>query len=757
MKISALWITKNEEANIARTIESVRAVCDEMVVVDTGSTDATVEIAKKLGARVEAFEWINDFAAARNFALGQVDSDIIIFLDADEWYQPSLRATDRIRLEHIFMDSEISDIGVRFANIDPILGTVITESHAHRIIRGNALKFEGAVHEHLVALPGCTRRQVSVDDWQIYHSGYAKDIQAGKGARNTEMLRKAVESRAEDFENARCRIYLVREQVSFGRARDAVQDVVWLLNHPRLLLDVMRDFVYLGQEVALPTYKLLQMHREKFSRNQVMNVLVVGVEKVYADHPFGKIIRLMHDSILDNREDALLNDLEPSLALAERLRNGETAGMHVYLNTASQLYVIAGNAALRRGNRQLALEYATKAMQQLEDYVPDGAILLLVRCVAGLPFADVVQFMNSIIDTSKRGIQEVLLASLQYEGCHDLYTYYVKQALDAGWAKKTDFWFLMIVLGKYEEAAKAAFQAKTEENAKDVQAILYLAIACGGDCNLLNLYRGELGRFENLLAHYYDGKTDQNVDWGVIVGYYKAIAFAGGRQQANNLANAAPDSVKRQIFAVQTQYYMAIGLYAELLEERQFNPPENDAEAQAILAECEMMTGRDDLALQRIESALEYAQADDNLFNLLSAIAVRAQDKNVRDTANTLYDTYHSQYEEMVDWTDLVNTGYLPGEELRKDRKALATMTKAQFEARIKPADRPPMYGQLAIARKAAMVYLERQFYGEALNCLCRVLQYEPDNTDAYAMLEQVFEKLGNAPLKALAAQRAKQ
>ena len=82
MKISAAIITLNEEANIARAIESLRC-CDEILVVDSRSDDATVEIAKRLGARVVECDW-KGYAAQKNFAAEQATYDWVLSLDADE-------------------------------------------------------------------------------------------------------------------------------------------------------------------------------------------------------------------------------------------------------------------------------------------------------------------------------------------------------------------------------------------------------------------------------------------------------------------------------------------------------------------------------------------------------------------------------------------------------------------------------------------------------------------------------------------------
>ena len=67
--LSLTMIVKNGEEHIAQTLVCAKEICDEMIVVDTGSTDKTVEIAKSYGAKVFHFDWIDDFSAARNEAI----------------------------------------------------------------------------------------------------------------------------------------------------------------------------------------------------------------------------------------------------------------------------------------------------------------------------------------------------------------------------------------------------------------------------------------------------------------------------------------------------------------------------------------------------------------------------------------------------------------------------------------------------------------------------------------------------------------
>ena len=91
--LSVIILTKNEEKDIEAAIQNARQCADEVLVVDSGSTDRTVELAEKNGARVVFRAWDNDFAAQRNFALSQTEADWVLYLDADERMNDQLLAS----------------------------------------------------------------------------------------------------------------------------------------------------------------------------------------------------------------------------------------------------------------------------------------------------------------------------------------------------------------------------------------------------------------------------------------------------------------------------------------------------------------------------------------------------------------------------------------------------------------------------------------------------------------------------------------
>ena len=108
--VSLCMITKNEEAYLARCLLSADAIVDEIVVIDTGSTDRTVDIAMVFGARVSEIKWDNDFSAARNVSLAKASGDWILVLDADE----VISTTDDANFRKLLPSSDAQCVAYKF-------------------------------------------------------------------------------------------------------------------------------------------------------------------------------------------------------------------------------------------------------------------------------------------------------------------------------------------------------------------------------------------------------------------------------------------------------------------------------------------------------------------------------------------------------------------------------------------------------------------------------------------------------------------
>src|SRR5215472_15344686 len=151
MTLSVCIITLNEEANIARTLESVRAIADEIIVVDSGSTDKTVALAQAHGAKVVTEPW-KGFAAQKNSALAKATCDWILSLDADEEVSPELAASIQVVLKGV---QSPQFTGYRMNRRNVYMGRWIKRSGYYpdpklRLIKRGAAEFElRAVHEDM--------------------------------------------------------------------------------------------------------------------------------------------------------------------------------------------------------------------------------------------------------------------------------------------------------------------------------------------------------------------------------------------------------------------------------------------------------------------------------------------------------------------------------------------------------------------------------------------------------------------------------
>ena len=192
--ITLSMIVKNEEKMIRGCLESAEKVVDEILIVDTGSTDRTIEIAKEFGAKIYHFDWINDFAAARNESLKHSKGKWILYLDADE--RISQFEVDKFRnsLANLSDNSGglICTIESPHANLTGGDADVHRGSYP-RIFRNlgiDKVKFQGRVHEQISPSLKENNLQLLQSDIIIYHLGYdqSREIMEGKIERNYRML-----------------------------------------------------------------------------------------------------------------------------------------------------------------------------------------------------------------------------------------------------------------------------------------------------------------------------------------------------------------------------------------------------------------------------------------------------------------------------------------------------------------------------------------------------------------------------------------
>lgn len=163
--ITIVILTKNEEKNIQDAIENAFLVTKNVLIVDSGSTDKTIEIAENLGAKVVYRAWDNDFSAQRNFALEYVDTDWVLYLDADERLNDELvKAVKTVLEKNENKKYTIRRKSVAFGKIFNY--GVLYPDHVCRMFKKNRIKWVNKVHER----PECIDQEVILDGYAEHYT-----------------------------------------------------------------------------------------------------------------------------------------------------------------------------------------------------------------------------------------------------------------------------------------------------------------------------------------------------------------------------------------------------------------------------------------------------------------------------------------------------------------------------------------------------------------------------------------------------------
>lgn len=146
MEFSLCMIVKNEEDVLARCLESIRDIASEIVIVDTGSTDSTKEIAARYTSNIYDFQWYGDFSAARNFSLSKASKPYCMWLDADDVILPADRELLFTLIKSLTEDTDM--VMLPYHTAFDSEGTPTFTYYRERIVKNSPLfRFKGAVHE----------------------------------------------------------------------------------------------------------------------------------------------------------------------------------------------------------------------------------------------------------------------------------------------------------------------------------------------------------------------------------------------------------------------------------------------------------------------------------------------------------------------------------------------------------------------------------------------------------------------------------
>ena len=196
IQLSLCMIVKNEEKNLSSCLESVENIVDEMIILDTGSTDNTIEIAKRFGAEIYHFKWCDDFSAARNESIKFAKGKWILWMDADEQFDHSSKK----ELNSIIKLSQ-HPMGVNI-NIRNLSSKNESYGIAYRLFSNHfGIHFKNIIHEQVSYSLKEMKAEIIDSNIIIDHFGYDDNQydQEKKRKRNRPLLQRMIDDNPDDF------------------------------------------------------------------------------------------------------------------------------------------------------------------------------------------------------------------------------------------------------------------------------------------------------------------------------------------------------------------------------------------------------------------------------------------------------------------------------------------------------------------------------------------------------------------------------
>lgn len=350
MKLSLSMIVKNEERFLPGCLDSVSGLVDEIVIVDTGSTDSTRRIAESFGAKIFNFEWCDDFSAARNISLRHTTGDWILYLDADERIDRSYHDEIRRLISSKKADAYLLNLKSKIGLREDAQYHLVSYPRLFRKLKG--VKFIGEVHEQVTSSLAAIHARIVQTDVIIDHLGYAQDddVILEKARRNHRLILSQVEG----GENHGYALYqLGQTEIILGEVDNGLAHLNEALN--------VGGF---GKSVEASIYAIIAENESKRGDNEAA---LVACDRSLESAPQQAFAHMMKGEIYlklgrhRESEDSFLKALEQYRSSVLR---GKVATAIEPVFDIDVLYSKLANAASLAGDIETAQIYFSKAAEE---------------------------------------------------------------------------------------------------------------------------------------------------------------------------------------------------------------------------------------------------------------------------------------------------------------------------------------------------------------------------------------------------------
>lgn len=411
MKLSQCMIVKNEEKNIERALSWGKDIVSEQIVVDTGSTDRTAEIAENMGAKVYHFTWIDDFAAAKNYAIEQATGDWIAFLDADEYLDEKsaklmLKLVTQVNRGTVQVNGKRKKCDVitcTMVHLDANGGVKMLQKQTRFFRNASNLRYKGLIHEQITNLDGNNLVNLDVEGTiKIYHTGYAwtGNLAAKKGDRNIRMLEKLLEKNPDSVE---LQLYMAESLGIADEKEKACYYAQQVLDHPESRME--ETWRMRAYQIVL----IVKSQDESVSEEDMMRIYAQACQEYSGIPDFDAIVGFY--MFAHHRYTECVSYLEQSLDKLSYLQDLIYSRMEEFLKP---IYVQLCMSYEELGDTNKSFRYATLVLK-LDPYEETIIYPMLYKLTytAPAPAADIMGLLKQLYDLSSQKDTLFLLKNIR--------------------------------------------------------------------------------------------------------------------------------------------------------------------------------------------------------------------------------------------------------------------------------------------------------------------------------------------------------
>lgn len=407
MKISQAMIVKNEEKNIEKALSWGKGIVSEQIVVDTGSTDRTVEIAKSMGAKVYHFPWQDDFSLAKNFAISKCKYPWIAMLDADEYFLEEDAKKLKYFINLVDKDSDIHGLATALVDLKNEDGEIRSINRTIRIFRNRKdILYRRAIHEQLELFNGkdFTAADCS-NELSVYHTGYIDlcDSQKTKSNRNLNIIENQLSQNPHDFE---MRIYLANEYAVRKLWIRALEEIRLFYKDIPEKYNTRIDIISKG--ICTHLIALSEMEKAGEDSEAILREMEEVVEKGKKIIPDNADFSYLYGRALYSqyhKYDKAISALLDALDIANS--DSETTLSAYFGSDIFSCYKMLADSCFQVGDTEGAVRYGTAVLQYHPNNLDTLLVLLCAFYKKEAEWEDVKKFLNKIYGDEITSIEEL--------------------------------------------------------------------------------------------------------------------------------------------------------------------------------------------------------------------------------------------------------------------------------------------------------------------------------------------------------------